>query len=138
MSASLTFTGMEELKAALRNLPAHLAQEAAGIVTGHADAAASNVRAAYARKTGALRQGVKVDKAVVNGAGASARVRSTGRLAYIYENGTEVPRRWKNGKSTGRMPATHAFVRAVVPERRAMVDDLIALVEREGLTVTRG
>lgn len=137
MSASLTLNGVEELKAALRNLPAHLAQEAGGIVTGRAESAAAKIRSRYGRKTGDLIRGVKVERVVVSGAGAIARVKSTGRLAYIYENGTQVTRRWSNGKSTGIMPASHTVAQVAVEERRGMVEDLIGLVEREGFTVRR-
>lgn len=135
----LVLTGFEELKQQLRNLPTHLAEEAAGIVVAHAQTAAGNIRAAYPEgPTGNLKRGVKVDQVEVGGrtnAGARARVRSTARHAFIYENGTQA-RHTDEGWNRGAMPPGNVFIPAVVRERRAMVNDLIAMVQREGLTVT--
>lgn len=138
MSNKLMLSGFEELKAALRQLPQHLAAEAGGIVTAHAESAATRVRAAYAehRHTGNLERGVKVDRVVVENAGAAARVRSTARHAFIFENGTQA-RHTGLGWNRGAMPPGHVFVPIAIRERAAMVDELIAMVEREGLTVRR-
>ncbi len=132
----LTLGGFNELREALRNLPEHLAHEAGAIVTQHAEAAAAQIRNAYPARTGNLKRGVKVDRATVQGAGASARVRSTAKHSFIFEHGTQA-RHNAIGANRGAMPPGNVFVPVVVRERRAMIDDLVALVEREGLTVRR-
>lgn len=133
----IVLNGMEEFKRALRNLPQHLAEEAGSIVARHAEAAASNVVNEYHRhdKTGNLSSHVKVDRAETSGAGARARVRSTARHAFMFENGTQI-RHTGSGANRGAMPPFHVFVPIAVRERRAMVNDLIGLVEREGFKVT--
>lgn len=136
MSNKFQLGGFEELKAQLRALPTHLASEAEGIVVGHANAAAGQLRSEYPEgPTGNLKRGVKADRVTQSGAGARARVRSTARHAHLYEYGTQA-RHTSEGWNRGAMPPRPTFVPVVVRERRAMVDDLIHMVEREGLTVT--
>lgn len=136
MSTTLKLGGFDELRRQLQELTPHLAEEAGQIVTSHAEQAATTIRVAYHehRKTGNLERGVKVDQAHHSGAGAVARVRSTARHASIFEYGTQA-RHTDIGANRGAMPPAHVFVPAVVKERRAMVTDLIHLVESQGLTV---
>jgi len=141
MNTKLEIKGLEELRAALKKLPADLQREAAVIVQAQAEQMAVDVQGQYPAATGNLRSHVQV---VLGGdavGGVSARVLSTaltrdGRhLANIYEKGTP-PRQWKNGKGTGRMPATKVFIPIAQLRRRVMVAALVDAVERAGLTVT--
>jgi hypothetical protein len=131
---AVKFDGLDELRAALKQLPAQLVSEATPIVHAHASAAAAQITAAYPYRTGALQGGVSVT--LRNDAvSASARVVSRAKHANIFEKGTG-PRRWRNGKNTGRMPAGNVFIPRAIDNRRAMNDDLIAFVERLGFDVT--
>lgn len=134
-NTKLMLNGFEEFKQQLRNLPAHLAVQAGPIVVHRAEAAADQIRVNYPERTGKLRQGVKVDRVAIEGAGAVARVRSTAKIAFIVENGTQL-RHTKEGWNRGAMPPGHYFVPVVVRERRRMFEELIALLQSEGLTVT--
>jgi len=146
----ITLHGMSELKDALRNLPVELRDDAQGIVESHADAAAAAVRAAYPvgpsrffKKLayrypgGNLKKGVTVDKAAGSPFGTIVRVKSTAKHAWLFENGSEL-RHTDAGINRGRMPAGKVMVPIVIRERRAMYDDLAAMIEQHGLTVRRG
>ena len=136
MSTKLVLAGFEEMKAQFRALTPELAEQAGPIVLAHAQAAAAAIVEAYPPgELGDLKNGVKVDQVQVSGVGAVARVRSTSKLAYIFENGTQA-RHTETGANRGAMPPGHVFVPIVVRERRAMNEDLIGLVQSEGLTVT--
>lgn len=135
MSVRVVLTGFEELRLALRQLPDHLVDEATGIVTARAEAAAAQVVAAYPEKSGNLRKGVKVDQLATGRGGVARRVRSTSKHAYLYENGTQA-RHTDLGANRGAMPPAHVFVPTMIRERREMTRQLAAMVEREGLTVT--
>jgi len=136
MPNTLTIAGLAELRAQLRNLPAHLAAEAGPIVTRHATRAKDAIVEGYPTgPTGNLKRGVKLDVIGVSGAGAVARVRSTAKHAVIFENGSQV-RHTKTGANRGSMPPGRVFVPIVIRERKAMHEELVELVQREGLTVT--
>jgi len=131
----LTINGLEEFRAALRNLPAELVGEADGIVRGAATAMLEDVLATYPTTgTGNLARGLSVEGRS-DASSAVAVVRSRARHAWLYEHGSR-DRHWKNGKSTGSMPAADKFARLAVAHRRAMMSALVALLERAGMTVT--
>lgn len=134
MSVRLEWRGLDELKAALRELPAHLASEAQDIVFGAADAAAAEIVAAYPSRTGNLRKGVSV-KRQTSVFSTTATVINKATHAFIFENGTQA-RHNKIGANRGSMPPGHVFVPRVVRHRRAMYEGLKDLLEREGLMVT--
>ena len=131
----LRIDGLEELRRALLALPADLVADAATVVRTAANDTARDITAAYGavRRTGNLQSHVRVDHGGTR-AGATSRVVSTARHAYIYERGT-VARQWKNGKSTGVMPAANQFIPIAMARRQVMVDALMEVVERTGLTV---
>ncbi len=129
-----------EFRAVLKNLPKDLTTEASDIVVNHAEKAGSQIASVYDRvhKTGNLRRGLKIQKAPAATFHAVAVVRSTSPHAWLYEHGTQGRIRYYKLASRGPMPGANVFVPAVIRERRAMVDDLVRMVERAGLTVTRG
>jgi hypothetical protein len=142
VSNTFTFTGLEELREALRTLPAELAGEGGADVTAAAQAAEAEIREEYDahRHSGNLARGLSV-QVTANPFGALARVKNTAFHAWIFENGTQA-RHWKGGKSTGAMwgataqPPKHVFVRTVMKRRKQMFEQLRALLERQGLEVT--
>src|SRR5580765_7692828 len=138
MSVTLQLRGINELIAALRTLPDDLARESTQILNAHAAAAAVQIRQGYAahRRSGKLADRVYTVPSRVTGAKASAQVSSTAETASWFEYGTAV-RETKTGASRGAMPPGHVFWPAVDRQYPLMLNDLIALVQRHGLTVQR-
>jgi hypothetical protein len=136
VSTTLEIRGLDDLKAALRALPATLASAATPIVIGAAEGAGATIKAAYPVVTGNLRQGVTVTIKSANAGGVVAIVKSGARHAWIYEHGTQT-RQTKLGANRGRMPAppTPVFIPTMMRARRAMYAELGALLEAQGLTV---
>lgn len=136
MSASVRWNGLEELRAALRNLPKDLAGEASSIVQRAAADAAQEIRAGYQahRRTGNLAEHVKVEALSVGPFGAGMAVKSTAKHAQIFERGTEL-RHTSLGANRGAMPPGRVFVPAVIRRRRTMYERLKALLISHGLTV---
>ncbi len=145
MSVTLRFDGLEELKAALRNLPTELTAEATHLVEGRANAAATEIRTIYGRHrvTGHLQDGVTVTHTERGKWSAGAIVKSAARHAWIFEYGTEARHYITiNGKvhNTGEMwgkrtPPRPAFVGTIQKHRRALWQEFRALLERHGLLV---
>ena len=135
------FTGLEELKAELRALPATLTGEATHLVEGAANGAGVAVRAAYGahRFTGNLQDHVEVEQRPAGAFGVFFAVRVTARHADLFERGTEA-RHYitRNGvtKLTGKMPPANIFVPAMRKARRAMYDGLRGVLTRAGLQVS--
>lgn len=138
-SNRMTWDGMEEFKAALRQLPEELTGEGGDIVIAHAETAGDDVRSAYAAAagTGNLAKNVRVIVRDAGRAGVVAEVKSTAKHAFIYENGTQI-RKNKAGKNLGAMPPGNIFVPTMIRERKAMVEDLKDLMETKGLEVSGG
>lgn len=143
MSADVTWVGLTELKDELRSLPSALTAEASDIVTSEGTGAGDEIRAIYEAhgRSGDLARHLSVTTISAGQFGAGVLVKSSGKLARIFDNGTQA-RHWASGKSTGAMwgrtanPPTHAFVGTVSRRRRVMYARLKAMVVRHGLTVT--
>jgi len=138
VSATVTWIGLDELRAALLRLPADLTELAAAIVSQAADGAAEEIRAAYPEgDTGNLRKGVRVGTARGQRDFSVARVvRSTAPHAHLFESGTQT-RQTTLGYNRGFMPGANIFVPVVTRRRRDMEEDLIAVVEQAGIDVRR-
>jgi hypothetical protein len=134
VSASVTWSGLEELKAALRSLPADLADDASDIVEGAAQAAKTEIYNAYPERTGNLRQHTTVAIRASGRYGAGAVVKNTARHAWMFENGTQA-RHTAIGANRGSMPAGHVFIPIVMRWRRRMYEQLKSLLVRHGLQV---
>jgi hypothetical protein len=136
VSVTLTWIGLDELRAALRDLPADLTELGGAIVAEAADDAANQIRAAYPEgETGNLRKGVRVR--TEDGPFRVRRVvRSTAPHATLFETGTQT-RYNKLGHFRGFMPGANLFVPIVVARRREQDEDLVAVVEQAGLDVRR-
>ena len=134
MPVQLRIDGMAEFKALLRQLPEDLRADGAAIVMKHTDEAEATIRSNYAahRRSGNLAAGLyrNTDESRF---GVRIILRNRAPHAYLFEVGTELR---KGG--TGRMPAAKVFIPAATKARRAMREDLIALLERNGLTVSGG
>jgi len=138
MSATVTWQGLDELRAALRQLPATLRDEAQIIVTQTADEAMAAMRAEY--PAGELRD--RLGKSSINGGlfGVAIQIKNRSGWAWAWDFGTKLRHRITSGGSTGAewggKTAPHTFVRNMDQYRRRMYDALKALLTREGLTVT--
>jgi hypothetical protein len=131
----LELVGLEELRAALRALPAELTAEAGGIVGNAGEQAKAEIVQRYPRRTGNLRDHVTTRTVNAGQYRAAVQVRSSARHAHIYEVGTQA-RHNKLGANRGSMPPGNVFVPAVVRQRRQMMERLRDLLVRNGLVVT--
>lgn len=137
-SNRLVFSGIEELKAQLRALPAALADEASVIVQEHAQTAAAAVRAVYAshRFTGYLADHVLVEINAFGRFGVGVVVRNKSPHAWWFDHGTQARHYVTvNGVThvLGRMPARPTFIPTMMRFRRAMYLALAELLRRHGL-----
>ena len=150
MSASLTISGIAELRAELARLPSELKGEASAIVLDTAYAAKDDIVSQYSigpgkkgQPGGNLRKGVKVTVKEIGPFSVAAQVRSTAPHAWWHEHGSEVHHRvTKKGWNRGTMfskkgPPRPVFIPTMIRHRRAMYAKLAALLERHGITVTR-
>jgi len=144
MPFKFEIAGLDDLKKALRALPAELADDAAGLVRSHALNAAGAIRAGYARRTGNLQAGVyATDLGVGTKFGARWIVRSRAPHAYIYEYGTQARHYFtpKGAKhATGIMPAApagRAFIPRMIEARRRLYAELEWVLVRNGLAAKR-
>jgi hypothetical protein len=134
MSNTLTFEGLDDLRAALRALPADLAQEAGDVIVETVNNAADEIVAAYPDRTGHLRGGVKfsVERSDF---GVIGTVKNTANLAWIFELGSQA-RHTELGANRGSMPPGHVFVPIVMKRRRQMFEELKTVLEKQGLEVS--
>lgn len=139
MATRLVMEGLSEFRAQLRQLPEDLTQEAAQIITAHAEQARADVSNGYPMgPTGNLKRRVTVIHNVGRRFFAQALVKSAAPHAWIFENGT-ASRRTRSGANRGAMPLppeSERMIPKVVRIRRRMVEALIELVRRAGFEVT--
>lgn len=137
MGVKLELRGLEEFRAALRGLPAHLRDEGAAIVLAHAEQAVREIVSGYPEKSGNLRSHVTVRPSATK-FGTGAVVKSAAKHAFIFEKGTTV-RRTNTGANRGRMPAadaSKAFIPKAIRARQRMVRALMDLLRRAGFEVS--
>jgi len=140
-STKFVFSGLDELRAQLRTLPADLTGEASHLVEGAGNGAAADVKAVYGahRVTGDLVDSVTVAPRSAGQFGAAMIVKVHDPIAWLFDNGSQA-RHWISGKSTGTMwgrtPPTHVFVGTMIRARRTMYEQLKALLVRHGLAVS--
>lgn len=140
-----TWTGLDEFKRALRDLPRELADEGRSIIVRHASRAEQRVTANYQAhaRTGTLAGSVKMEVIGTGAYGTTARVRVTAKQATWLEDGTAVRQlkgrgRYRAGTNRGAirpLPVHHQFIPVMQQERRAMYAALIAMMRAHGLTV---
>jgi hypothetical protein len=137
VSASVRWSGLDELKAQLRTMPEELTDEGGQIAEDEANGAADDIRQGYQRhvRSGRLARGVRVTHFARGKFSAGAIVKSAAPHAWIFENGTQA-RHTAIGANRGSMPPGHVFVPAVVRRRRRMYERLKELLTRRGLVVT--
>jgi hypothetical protein len=137
MLVHLQLDGLAELRAALRQLPADLVDDAAAIVEDTTDRAMTALLQSYPEgETGHLRRGVKktIEKGVF---GVEGLVKSTSPHAHLWEFGTVV-RHTARGWNRGRAPRHYneGLVGIATRERRRMNQGLVELVRSAGFEVS--
>lgn len=137
MSVSLRWDGLEELRAALRQLPEELAGEARHIVEAKANQAAADAKQGYSAHTrsGHLQAGLTVTHYENGKLSAGAIVKNAAKHAFIFEYGTQA-RHTAIGANRGSMPPGHVFVPPMQRRRREMYEQLKDLLVRKGLLVS--
>jgi hypothetical protein len=137
---SVMWTGLEEFKAQLRQLPEELTEEATEIVTEAAEGAEEAIKTAYGTHyhTGNLVRHVRLERQAASKYGVHYALRSTARHAYLFEVGTKGKIRYtKKHVGRGAMPAANIFVPLSIRFRnRKMYPALAEMLERQGFTVT--
>ena len=134
MSGGVKFSGLDELRARLRNLPAELADGAKDIVVDHAKDAYEDIYAAYPSRTGNLREHLRLTIEDGGRYGVLVRLRNTAKHAHIFEFGTVA--RHSSIRSTGIMPAGRVFVPRAIRHRHAMYAEIIAYLKTFGFEVS--
>lgn len=145
MPVRFVWTGLDELKAALRALPETLSAEASTIVIDQANTIAARVVDVYEahRDTGDLADHVSVVKVTRGRYGVGATVKSAGKIAWLFDNGSQA-RHYvtasgadhSTGAMWGKTPAPHTFVGNMITGRREMWESIAELLKREGLAVS--
>jgi Bacteriophage HK97-gp10, putative tail-component len=141
-ATSVTWVGLDELKAFLKTLPDDLTEDAMEMIRGTGHAALADIRAAYPVWTGTLQRGLRVTEAKTGRYAGAIRVRSTAPHSSLFEKGTK-PRRaftrdgkWmKKPANRGFMPAAGIFVPIAMRHRARMWLLLKQLVRAQGFVV---
>lgn len=135
----LRFVGLDELRKAMRSLPKELTGEAINLVNAQANITATEIRTAYGahRVSGRLQAGVIVTHVDRGKWLAGAIVKSTAKIASIFERGTQA-RHTDLGWNRGSMPPGNVFVPAMMRGRRRLFRSLRDLLQRKGLVVRGG
>jgi hypothetical protein len=136
MPNRLKIEGLDELKAALRKLPAELAAEGGGIVKDSAEGALPEIRNGYGRhrRSGSLQDKVTVSHRASR-LSATSVVKSGDKDALVFEVGSQA-RHTRIGANRGSMPPGNVFFPAVKRWKRLMYTRLKAMLREHGLAVT--
>jgi hypothetical protein len=134
VSVTWQWSGLEELLADLRELPARLAVQGGRIVETHGNRAETTIKAGYPVHLGDLRDKL-THTHTASAFGARSVIKNTSKHAVPFELGSEV-RRTAKGWNRGRMPPNPLFTETMRRERRAMYGDFADLLTQEGLAVS--
>lgn len=127
--------GFDDLLAELAAMPESCAGEAAKKIEGTANGAYVAIKGAYPSRSGDLRKGMRVGAVVKKGLVVGAAVTNIAKIAVVFDQGSEARHYYThNGvkKLTGRMPAGKVFGPRIVKFRRALTEELKAMVLRAG------
>jgi hypothetical protein len=129
--------GLAELKEGLRRLPDELKGDASNRALGAANGAAVEIRRGYEQTAESLAQAVVVERDAPGPFAAGAKVVTRHKLAWLFENGTQV-RHTAFGANRGAMRPQHVFVPPIMRARIRFYQELMDLLRRKGLLVTGG
>lgn len=134
---SVQMTGLVELRAALRQLPAELADEANTYIDDTVEITAARLFQSYPKgDTGNLRAGIRKESHP-SPFGGFGMVRSTSPHSHLWEFGTQ-SRKTSKGWSRGAAPShkPQGLVPIAKQERRRLNQQLVELVRRAGFQVS--
>jgi hypothetical protein len=135
VSASVRWDGLDELRAALRALPADLTAEASHIVEGTANAAIVDMRAEY--PAGELRDKLYQSTMSTGPFGTGILIKNSSGWAWLWDHGSKLRHRLKSGGSTGaewgNSTPPHTFGRIMAQSRRRMYEQLKQMLVSFGL-----
>lgn len=146
MPVTFRIEGLAELRDALQRLPADLTDKAEIRILIAAFRAKNRIEAGYRSRPyrttprstavppGDLK-GKTTTKVVRDRVSLVATIKNSSKIAYLYENGTEGIRHTNKGWVRGKMPAAKVFIPVMADERRALYEDLKAIVRDAGLEV---
>jgi hypothetical protein len=140
------FSGLDELLAELRALPADLALEATPLVFDAGNGVADTVRAVYEAHaiTQHLADSVSVGAMQTGTYGAGVIVRVNDPIAWLFDNGSQA-RHYMTVRGAehatgvmwgGTTPPTHVFAGTMARGRRAMYGQFKDLLVSHGLAVS--
>lgn len=137
MSASIKWSGMDELIRDLTQAPAAIRHEGMAIVREETEGAASDLVQAYPRRSGTLAQRVRTF--YPSGSILLGKVVSAAPHAHLFHWGSK-PRRNDRGANRGVMPAATPDPLVPIARRRRarMFRRLAEMLERRGFRVKRG
>jgi hypothetical protein len=136
MSTRVLFTEIHENQAELRVQPEKMAKATQVLAMRVARDARADIYASYPKRSGRLRQGLKVQKGYGGGKTlASAYVVNTNPIAHNFEHGTQA-RHTHQGIDRGTMPAGNVFIPRMIRWRWVFFQSVKAIMEAEGITVT--
>jgi hypothetical protein len=121
--AAVQWTGLDTFMQELQTLTADLVDEAQDIMRESAEAAKTDIAAAYPSKSGALRRGL-VLKPARGTLLAGFELVQTAPHGWIYEHGTAV-RENKAGANRGQMPGRAVFEPRAHAYRRTAISAVI-------------
>jgi len=134
-TVSFVLAGLPETMVALEQLTPELVNDVERMQRDIAEAAASNIRAQYVYKTGALVKGVKTRRLLKGRVVAAMVVENTHWLSWIYDHGSMTVRETKAGYNRGSMPARPIFTRTMNEAQRVVAIGTVEILRRHGLTV---
>jgi hypothetical protein len=141
VSAHFQFEGFEELKAALRQLPAELTGEASHIIEGAANAAIVDMRAEY--PPGELRDKLAQTTLGAGQYGVGIQIKNSSGWSWHWDHGTKLRhttdkkrKAHPTGAEWGGTTPPHTFGRTMAQTRRWMWAQLKTMLERHGLQVS--
>lgn len=142
-AGGITWGGLQEFRALLKNLPRHLRDQARDIVDTATRTTHAQVYAAYpigpGRYGGALRRGLVIDEQTSD-AGVFNAVISKSPHAHLWEFGTKDRRTEDNWKRGRVKPARERGIDGLIPtairNRKIMEQALIQMMTNEGFIVS--
>lgn len=137
MSSLVVWDGLNELRDALKAMPEECAGEAGHLLDGAANGAYVDISGAYPSRTGNLRKGMRLNKAMKRGLVVGAEVKNIAPHANIFELGTQA-RHTSLGANRGSMPPGRVFVPRIIKARRRLTQDLKDMVARTTGAVVTG
>lgn len=138
MSTHVVFTGITERQAELIAQPEAMAKATQSLARRIARQAAADIKAAYPKRSGRLRDGVQVvERRTPSRTVAAATVVNTNPLTHNFEHGTQA-RHTKQGLDRGRMPAGNVFIPRMIRWRFTFFQAVKEIMEYHGITVTGG